>query len=284
MLHTCSLTRCQRGDPSLACKYGFPSQVAVSSTLPRQVQSAYLAVLTTGGLSTIHRRSPSNGDDTVNLLRTRESPECSPNGLHYIVKYNFKVDPSLLVEGGAPGRDSYETFFHAQVTSSDEAVAMICSHDCHGSDVTCTYISLKPPDRLYTAVIHSEQVQISAVEKHYARPLELSQLRIQDFFSLFDVIDLCEANNQINCKYQEEGIDPIPAPPRTVMPMLSLQDHAWEMDNLPELSLITRGPIIPSQTLPNPRALECWFIRQPAVVLTDGFNFAYRTLDHPHLR
>ena len=276
MLHTCSLTRCQRGDPSLACKYGFPKPVCrdihITETgavcLPRSADDRWIVDYSPAFLLKW------GGHCHVNLLRTRESPECSPNALHYIVKYNFKVEPSLRVEGSAPGRDSYETLFHARVTSSEEAVARIFSHDYHGSDVTCTYISLKPPNRRYAAFIHGDQVQISAVEKYYARPFELSQLRIQDFFSLYDVIALPETNNQIICKYQEEGIDPIPAPPRHERPRLSLQDHAWEMHNLPELSLIPRGPLIPSQTLPNARALECRLRRQPAVVLTDKFNFA----------
>ena len=276
MLHTCSVTRCQRGDPTLACKYGFPKPVCrdlhISETgavtLPRGPDDRWIVDYSPAFLLKW------GGHCHVNLLRTQDSPECSPNAIHYIVKYNFKVEPSLRVEGSVPGHDSFETLFHARVTSSEEAVARIFSHDYHGSDVTCTYISLKRPDRRYAAFIHGDQVQISAVEKYYARPLELSQLRIHAFFSLYDVITLPETNNDIIRRHQTEDIALLTAPPRIDRPMHSLQDDTWEARNLPELSLIPSGLLIPSQTLPNARALQCRIRRQPAVVLTDKFNLA----------
>ena len=204
----------------------------------------------------------------VNILRTRESPDCSPNAIHYIVKYNFKAEPSLRVEARSPGRDSYETLFHARVTSSEEAVARIFSFDYHGCDVPCIYISVKPADRRHAVFARGQQVQLTAVDKYFSRPLELSQLRIQSFFSLYDIDPLPQTNGQLLETTSPPTMNGISIPDR---PRLSLQDSSWEETNLPELTLIPDALLIPSQSLLNARALRCRLRSEPAIVLTEKF-------------
>ena len=269
MIHTCSLGRCRRGDPSLTCRYGFPKPVtgnvhitdSGAVCLPRGPEDQWIVDYSPAFLLKWA------GHCHVNILRTRESPDCSPNAIHYIVKYNFKAEPSLRVEASTRDRDTYETLFHARVTSSEEAIARIFSFDYHGCDVPCTFISLKPPDRRLAAFVRGQQVQITAVEKYFARPLELSRLRIQAFFSLYDINPVRETNRQVLAA--DNSVAPASFPQR---PMFSLRDPSWEEANLPQLTLTPRAPLLPSQALPNARALQCHLRPVPAIVLTDKFK------------
>ena len=103
-----------------------------------------------------------DGHAHVHILNTVERHDGSPNGIFYIVKYNFKDEPSFRVGQS----DSYEKLFHARVVSSVEAIAKIFSFHFHGCDSTLGYISLRPPETQSAAFISGVKVQVPAIQRY----------------------------------------------------------------------------------------------------------------------
>ena len=268
MIHECSVGRCKKGDPTLKCKYGFPKPSCASPYitetgelyLPRGATEQWIVEYSPGFLLKWR------GHCHVHVLRTYEHPECSPNAIQYIVKYNFKSEPTLRVEA-AHDRENYQTLFHSRVTSSEEAIARIFSFDYHRSDTPSIFVSLRPPDSRTAAFVAGEQVQLAAVDKYYHRPPQLSQLRIQSFFSLYDVFPTPTTNSAL--LQDRDPPQDVPArPPGTLI------DGTWEQRNLPPLRLIDEGLLQPSEQLPNARALACRLRQAPMIVLTNRFSLS----------
>ena len=268
MVHQCSLSRCKKGDPTLRCKYGFPKPVCSSLHV---TDNGELYLPRTNSDQWIVDYSPAlllkwNGHCHVHVLRTEEHPGCSPNAIHYIVKYNFKSEPSIRVEA-AHQQETYETLFHSRVTSSEEAIARIFSFDYHGSDTGSIYISLKPPDRRTASFVAGQQVQITPVEKYFQRPPELSQLRILSFFSLYEVFPVSSTNEEL----LGPGSQTSPSVHRCPGTLIN---STWEQHNLPPLCMVSEALLRPSSHLPKARALGCRLREHPIIVLTDRFSLA----------
>ena len=196
----------------------------------------------------------------VNILRTRESPDCLPNAIHYIVKYNFKSEPSRarVLRDPLPCSCRFKRGGLRQ-NFQFRLPRVRCNLYLHFTQA---------PGRRLAAYARGEQVQLTAIEKYFARPAELSQLRIQAFFSLYDVAPLPQTNLQIL------ATDIPPTLPESCFPdrpRFSLRDPSWTMTHLPELTLIREALLIPAHSLPNARALTCRLRNQPAIVLTDKF-------------
>ena len=276
MVHSCSLQRCKRGDPNARCRYGFPKapcrDIHVSEdgvlALPRGSDDALIVdyspslLLKWGGHAHIH------------ILRTEEHPECSPNAIYYIVKYNFKNEPSLRVEAGS--EDNLSTLLHSRVISSEEAISRIFSFHYFGADTTCDFLSLQPPERRVAAFVHGEQVQLPDVEKYFLRPASLDRLPILAFFSLYEVTALPQTNRDLLAHPDETLIHQYGNIYRnhSARPPGSLSTQTWEDENLPELAFPSSARMFLSETLPNARALKCTLRATPKIVLTDKLTFA----------
>ena len=268
MVHACTVARCKKGDPTLKCRYGFPKPACSS---PHVTESGELYLPREPTDQWIVEYSPAfllkwQGHCHIHVLRTTEHPDCSPNAIQYIVKYNFKSEPSLRVEA-APDRETYQTLFHSRVTSSEEAIARIFSFDYHGSDTPSTFVSVKPPQSRTAAFVAGQQVQLTSVDKYYQRPPQLSQLRILPFFSLYDIY----ATPRTNSDLLQEADTPPDVPPR---PPGSLSSLDWEGRHLPPLTLIDEALLLPTHELPNARALACRRRLAPKIVLTDRFSLS----------
>ena len=276
MVHSCSVERCKRGDARASCRYGFPKppcrDIHVSEQgaicLPRGIEDAYIVeyspafLLKWGGHCHIH------------VLRTAEHPECSPNALHYIVKYNFKSEPSLRVDMGAD--NTYSTLFHSRVVSSEEAMSRIFSFQYYGSDTTCDFVSLQPPERRVASFVRGEQVQLPDVDKYFLRPVALDRLPILAFFSLYQVNALPETNAQLR-ERSDDSLGQMEAHLQRLhssRPASSLSDASWESTTLPELELLQDGHLFPSTVLPTARALHCTLRASPKIVLTDKLTIS----------
>ena len=266
MTHNCDVWRCKRGDASQNCRYGFPQPVCRdihitdegNVVLPRSPTDRWIVDY-----------SPSllfkwSGHAHIHILKTEGQLTCSPNAIFYIVKYNFKDEPSLRVELGQA--DTYETLFHARVVSSEEAIARIFSFNFHGSDSTFEYISLHPPETRSAAFISGVQVQVPVIEKYFLRPLCLEQLPIMAFFSLYDVT----AANETNDRRLARTIAQSPSRQR---PPNSLADPSWEQENLEPLSLTPSAELFPCPNLLHARALNCSLRSVPKIILTEKFVF-----------
>lgn len=268
MTHNCNLWRCKRGDPSQNCRYGFPQQVCATThitdsgsvALPRSDRDRWIVDYSPGLLFKW------SGHAHVHILKTVEQPICSPNAIFYIVKYNFKNEPSFRVEMGQS--DTYETLFHARVVSSEEAIARIFSFDFHGSDSTFEYLSLQPPETRSAAFISGVQVQVPVIQKYFLRPVCLEQLPILAFFSLYDVTAASETNEM-----RLQRVADLPDFSARSRPRKSLSDPSWEQANLPELQLTPSAELFPCSDLPHARALNCSLRETPKIILTEKFAF-----------
>ena len=275
MVHSCLLQRCQRGVPNAPCRYGFPKPVCRdahlssegSVVLPRGSSDRFIVdyspafLLKWGGHCHIH------------VLRTVEHHEASLNAMHYIVKYNFKGEPSLRVQ--ATSENQHEALFRARVVSSEEAVSRIFSFSYHGADTSFDFVSLKPPNLRQAAFVNGRQVQVTDVEKYFLRPRDLDQLPILAFFSLYQITTRNMTNHQVQADHelvlaQDEKLCAC----HNARPARSLIDRTWESTNLPMLLLIAGGPLFPATSLPNAAALQCALRDSPKIVLTDKLTFA----------
>ena len=268
MTHNCNIWRCKRGDATQNCRYGFPQPVCARIHVSDEGKIIYPRSHTDRWIVDY---SPAllfkwAGHAHVHILRTCERPDCSPNAIHYIVKYNFKDEPSFRVELGQS--DSYETLFHARVVSSEEAMARIFSLHFHRSDSSFGYISLHPPETRSAAFVSGVQVQVPVLEKYFLRPVCLEQLPILAFFSLYKVKPADETNEQRLARLQD-----VPDFSSRQRPPNTLVNHRWEEENLPPLQLVPFAEMFPSRDLPHARALNCQLRNVPKIILTEKFAF-----------
>ena len=269
MSHTCNVWRCQRGDPTSNCRYGFPKPACASVHLTDE-----------GGV--VFARSPTDkwtvdyspsflckwrGHCHINILKTDAQQSVSTNAIHYIVKYNFKEEPSLRVEIGRD--DTYDTLFHARIISSEEAIARIFSFHFYGCDTTFDYISLQPPETRRAAFVAGVQLQVPSIERYFLRPLALDQLPIGAFYSLYEL----EASSQTHGQRSRSAEFSSIHPPHRLRPRNTLIDGSWEEHNLFPLSFIASAPLFPAHDLPDAKALDCHLRSQPKIVLTQKFVF-----------
>lgn len=279
MIHTCTLARCQRGDPTRGCRYGFPKAPCSSVyadddgalRLPRSAADARVVDYSPALLMKWH------GHAHMHVLKTTEHPQCSANALFYVVKYNFKQEPSLRVDLHCPDND--QTLFHSRIISSEEAAARIFSFQFHGSSSTFTYLSLTAPENRRAAFVSGVQIQVPDIEKYFLRPPELDRLDILSFFSLYDISADQETNAQRSSRLQPDLLAQFRRcrPPNTLM-------SGWEDQNLHELTYILSGQLFPAPDLPHAHSLTCRLRRQPKIVIppkyglsthTENFAYAY---------
>ena len=279
-LRGCTLARCQRGDPTRGCRYGFPkppcSSVHVDDDgalmLPRSAADCRVVDYSPALLMKWH------GHAHMHVLKTTEHPHCSANALFYVVKYNFKQEPSLRVDLHCPDTD--QTLFHARIISSEEAAARIFSFQFHGSSSTFTYLSLNRPENRCAAFVSGVQIQVPCVDKYFLRPAELDRLDILSFFSLYDISADPETNAQRSSYLPPHMF----AQFRRTRPPNTLTSD-WEDQNLHELTYIQSGNLFPATDLPHAQALTCKLRREPKIVIppkyglaTHAENFAYAFL------
>ena len=286
MIHTCTLARCKRGDPTRQCRYGFPKP---ATDLPSLNEDGSVRLARTPRDKWVVEYSPAflfkwHGHAHMHVLRTLEHPDCSPNALFYVVKYNFKHEPSLRVD--LHQGDTYDTLFHARIISSEEALARIFSFQFHGASATFTYLSLQPPESRSAAFIGGVQIQVPDVDKYFLRPPPLDRLSIFSFFSLYDVSAASETNEQRSRCFTD--LDRL-CFART-RPPLTLTSNHWEDANLAPLSFVPFGLLFNSTILPAARALNCTLRSDPKIVIppklglstnTDTAAYAFLLLNSP---
>ena len=192
MIHECSLARCKKGIETASCRYGFPKSpcdnihldIDGNIILPRNANESRIVdyspyfLLKWGGHCHIH------------ILRNNQHEECSPNAIHYIVKYNFKSEPSLRINLEDPknvNETSYKTSFHARIVSVEEAVTKIISMDYFEASVASMYLSLKPPETRQAAFRNGEQMQITWNDKYFRRPKSLEGIGVLNYFSFYEI-------------------------------------------------------------------------------------------------
>ena len=270
MIHSCNVWRCKRGDPNASCRYGFPKSPCESIHV---TDEGALALHREVGDRWVVEFSPSfllkwRGHCHIHVLKTADHPYASPNAIHYIVKYNFKEEPSLRVEIGAA--DTYDTLFRARVISSEEAAARIFSLHFFGSDAAFDYLPIQPPESRKAAFVAGVQVQIPVIERYFHRPLPLDQLPIAAFLSLYDITAAKESHRQ---RRDRDERAPLSQPPVRQRPPGTLANGDWERCHLAELDLIPSAPLIPSTSLPDARALNCSLRARPKIILTEKFLF-----------
>ena len=273
MVHECNLARCKHGDPSQPCRYGFPKPVATSAyvsdtgaiILPRSAPDQRIVdyspafLLKWGGHCHIH------------VLRTAEHPHASPNSIFYILKYNFKQEPSLRVD--ARSGETFEHLLHARIVSSEEAASRIFSFDYYGSDTRCEFLSLKPPDLRSAAFVSGQQIQVPCVERYFLRPPSLDRLSILGFFSLYDVSSAGHTNSERIAQDPQAAEDWASLLHlHNQRPSNSLSDDSWENEHLPSLTLVPSAQLFPATDLPSACALRCSLRSRPLIVLTDKFT------------
>ena len=214
-----------------------------------------------------------HGHAHMHILKTQEHPDCSPNALFYVVKYNFKQEPSLRVDLHRP--DTAETLLHARIISSEEAAARIFSFKFHGCSTTFTYPSLSPPETRTAAFVSGVQVQIPDIQKYFLRPAELDRLGVLPFFSLYDI----SATHETNAERSRRRPLPAPAFLDRTRPPLTLASAHWEQDNLLPLTYIPYGLLFPAQDLPTARALTCTLRQHPRIVIPPKYGLTTNTDD-----
>ena len=116
-------------------------------------------------------------------MRNEKHARCSPNAIHYIVKYNFKSEPNLRIQT-APQNGEYQTAFHARIVSVEEAATKFLGIKYFGSDIPSIYVSIKSPETRQAAYLDGQQIQITWVEKYFRRPSELEKMGILTFFHI----------------------------------------------------------------------------------------------------
>ena len=174
MIHKCNIARCKKGIRTAKCRYGFPKIISDKTCLNAEGEIIYAR---NQNETNIVEYSPMfllkwGGHCHLHILRTEEYPDCNPNAIYYIVKYNFKSEPSLRIQMDN-GSNNFHTAFNGRVISAEEAISKIFSFEYFGSDTSCEYFSLKPPESRKAAFINGRQVQITNIDKYFARPKEL---------------------------------------------------------------------------------------------------------------
>ena len=276
MIHKCTLSRCKKGIETASCRYGYPKSpcdnIHIDTNgnlvLPRNdnetrvVEYSPYFLLKWGGHCHVH------------ILRNSEHTECSANAIHYIVKYNFKSEPSLRVQVSEENQTSYATAFHARIVSVEEAVTKIISLDYFESSVASMYLSLKPPENRQAAFRDGEQMQITLIDKYFRRPKSLERIGILNFFSFYEIKATKYSNLELIQKFggsSSQRID-FNIPPRPERPPNTLkQDSNWD-EQFNRLCLIDSGFLFPDENLPNAKALKINKRMKPKIILTERFT------------
>ena len=265
MIHNCTISRCKKGNPNASCKYGFPKQPCSSI---HEDEDGHLYLPRNSDDNRVVEYSPYfllywKGHCHVHILRTKTHPKCSERAIHYIVKYNFKSEPSLRVQVSENGRD-YNTAFHGRIISVEKAVTKIFGYHFFGKDITTFYLPLKSPENRMAAFANERQVQITAVEKYFQRPRELERMGILSFFSQYDVIATSLSNRMIEINDER--------PHRLRPPNTLVKGSHWEEINFGQPNLIEKGYLFPSEQLPEAKSLICKRRSNPQIVITERFN------------
>ena len=278
MVHTCDVNRCKRGIPTALCRYGFPKP---ASTMTHINEEGQLVLKRTQSDANIVEYSPNfllkwGGHCHINVLRTKENPRCSPNAVYYIVKYNFKAEPSLRIQMKDES-SNFRTAFQGRVISAEEAITKIYSYDYYGSDIASEYISLKPPESRKALFHNGIQVQISNIEKYFSRPKELERIGILTFFSMYEIkackiSNIQRINNLHNTLSGESLREAITKPSRMRQPNTLKDGSNWESINLGQITPIHQGHLYPSSDLPNAKALKCIRRTKPKIIITEKFS------------
>ena len=278
MIHGCTLARCKKGVETAACKYGFPKpsckEIHVDNdgnlVIPRDdnecrvIEYSPYFLLKWGGHCHIH------------ILRNSDHLNCSPNAIHYIVKYNFKCEPSLRIQM-TDGSTPYQTAFHARIVSSEEAVTKIVHTDYFGSSMASIYIPIKSPERRQAAFRNGMQIQMSWIDKYFHRPRSLERINILTFFSLYNVSASSFSNsayiNDLHNIYGPNASQYIDIPNRIKRPPNTLvPDSNWEQENFGNVIYTVSDTLYPDSKLPDAKVLKCTLRMKPQIVLTDRFS------------
>ena len=277
MIHACNINRCKKGIPTARCKYGFPKPECGRTHIS---EDGELIIRRSSSDSNIVEYHPFmllkwGGHCHMHILRTVEHPECSPNAIFYIVKYNFKTEPSLKIEMRDNGNNNFRTAFHGRVVSAEEAISKIFSFDYYGSDISSEYLSLRMPETRKAAFINGNQIQITNIEKYFARPLELEKMGILTFFSLYNItasnVTNAQRINELNNKLSGDKLRTALEIPKREREPNTLKTN-WESENLRHLVVVRKEWLFPSQNLPNAKALQC-IRRKPKIIITEKFSY-----------
>lgn len=150
----------------------------------------------------------------VNVLRTDTRNEVSSNTLHYILKYNFKVEPSLRVQVGTDDMTDWRTMFEGRYISVEEASFRIFGLTFCEADVQSKYISLKPTDLQQRVFKDGVQVEMTPLQQYFHRPIYLDGIGILGFFSNYDIVPTKFKNSE-QIAFFEQNLDPS-SPPKTI--------------------------------------------------------------------
>ena len=202
-----------------------------------------------------------NSHTHVNVLRSEELPFGSTNGINYDLKYNFKPEPNMIIDGK---KIDDKLRFRARVVSVEEAVARIFSFTFSEKDIGSIFIDTVPPSlRTAKANKNGKQKQIDIIEKYFNRPSYLDRLTILEYFSLYDI------NSAGNLRI----IEP-PAKNTLARPKNSLAPGSkWELENLNLDMSIELGFLYKSERLPNATRLKIKKLANPRIVTFKNFDF-----------
>ena len=190
MKHTCIPSRCNSGKNKNACKYGFPKQESDDThydeddhlIYKRSESDKYLVehcpalLLTWGAHAHVH------------ILRS-EGNDCNAlSSLSYVVKYNMKKEGNMNVVATKSDDVNWTHVFNSRVVSTEEAAARILSMTFVDKDVVCKYIDTSLPlERKANFDNFGRQKSYDDVETYFIRPMEVSELKILEFYSLYDI-------------------------------------------------------------------------------------------------
>ena len=192
MIHHCYVERCKAGNRNNNCKYGFPKP-----------HSTYISQKTDGRI--VYRRDTESanvveysppfvlmwrGHCHIQFMKTRDHPEFSEAASYYVLKYNLKSEPSFVTTFKED--DKIIAQMKARYISAEEAVARIFSMTFCQHDTSCIFVPTLTPQKRNASFMSVDgrlkQVQMDPVNIYYHRPMELSNVDIMTFYSLFKVI------------------------------------------------------------------------------------------------
>lgn len=265
MTHHCSKENCYKNGNS--CRFGFPKQPVIET---RYNEEGFLEL----------KRNKENGKTVdfcpllilltnahthVNILRSEEMPLGSPFGIHYVLKYNFKPEPNMVVQGQ---KISNKVRFKARVVSCEEAAARILSFSFSEKSIGSIYIDTVPPSlRTTYAAKNGKPKEMDIIEKYYSRPSYLDRLTILQFYSMYHI------SNVTDDKELENLIEP---PDKNIIerPKKSLRIGSdWEFKNLSFDDSILKGLLYTSDKIPNAKRLKFHKLENPKIVTFANFDF-----------
>lgn len=196
----------------------------------------------------------------MNIMKSKEMPFGSPYWIDYVLKYNFKPEPNLVIEGK---KMSDKIRFKARIVSCEEAAARIMSFDFSEKSIGSVFVETVPPSlRTAKFLKNGRQQQIDMVEKYYCRPSNLYRLTILEFFSRYAVLTV--TNEKLNDPPEKNTI---------VRPQNSLLNSSWELENLELDTEILTGLLYVSDKLPTAKRLKFVKLSNPRIVTFRSFDF-----------